>query len=301
MGLTRREWSKLLLTGFVGLAIPFRKSFAGSLQAPVVIGLQTYSLRDRSLEEAIKAMVQLKIKSCELWEGHVEPLELQWKRNSTPEETSRKKELLTAWRKGLKMEDVGYIREKLAKAGIKIQAYSATFKDNISEHDLELAFKIAQALGTDTITSSATVSVMKRVDVYAQQYKIKVGMHNHAHVDKPNEFATPDSFVRGAQGLSGYIKINLDIGHFTAANFDAVAFIRENHQNIVCLHLKDRKKDQGANLPFGSGDTPIAAVLRLVRDNNWPIPANIEYEYNGADTVTELGKCISYCQQIINS
>jgi sugar phosphate isomerase/epimerase len=283
----------------VGLAMP--GSFALSRQAPVVIGLQTYSLRDRSLEEAIKAMVQLNIKSCELWEGHVEPLELQWKRNSTPAETSRNKELLTAWRNELKMSSIAAIREKLAKAGITIQAYSATFKDNISEHDLELAFKIAQALETDTLTSSATVSVMKRVDVYARQYKIKVGMHNHAHVDKPNEFATPDSFVRGAQGLSEYIRINLDIGHFTAANFDAVAFIREHHQSIVCLHLKDRLRNQGANLPFGSGDTPIADVLRLVRDNNWPIPANIEYEYNGADTVTELEKCISYCQQIITS
>lgn len=293
MGLTRREWSKLLLTGFAGLAIP--RSFALSIQGPVVIGLQTYSLRDRSLDEAIKAMVQLNIKSCELWEGHVEPFELQWKRNRTPSETARNKELLTAWRKELKMADITAIREKLDNAGIKIQAYSATIKDNISEHDLELAFKIAQALGTDTLTTSATVSVMKRVDVYAQQYKIKVGMHNHAHVDKPNEFATPDSFVRGAQGLSEYIKINLDIGHFTAANFDAVAFIREHHQNIVCLHLKDRKKDQGANLPFGSGDTPIADVLRLVRDNNWPIPANIEYEYNGADTMIELKKCITYC------
>ncbi|SIO48922.1 sugar phosphate isomerase/epimerase family protein [Chitinophaga niabensis] len=295
--MTRREWSKLMLTGLAGFAIPF----TGFSQPGVVIGLQTYSLRDRSLDEAIKAMVQLNIKSCELWEGHVEPLELQWKRNSTPEETSRKKELLTEWRNSLQMSYIESVRGKFSKAGIKVQAYSATIKDNISEHDLELAFRIAQALGTDTLTTSGTVSVMKRVDVYAQRYKINVGMHNHAHVDKPNEFATPDSFERGAKGLSEYIKINLDIGHFTAANFDAVAFIREHHQRIVCLHLKDRKKDQGANLPFGSGDTPIKEVLRLIRDNNWAIPANIEYEYNGADTVKELEKCIAYCQQIITA
>ena len=295
--MNRREWSKLMLTGLAGFAMPVM----GFPRSMVVIGLQTYSLRDRSLDEAIKAMIQLNIKSCELWEGHVEPLELQWKRNSTPEETSRKKELLTEWRNGLQMSYIESIREKFRKAGIKVQAYSATIKDNISEHDLELAFKIAQALGTDTLTTSGTVSVMKRVDVYARQYKINVGMHNHAHVDKPNEFATPDSFERAAKGLSEYIKINLDIGHFTAANFDAVAFIREHHQRIVCLHLKDRKKDQGANLPFGSGDTPIADVLRLLKDNNWPIPANIEYEYNGGDTVKELEKCIAYCQQVITT
>lgn len=56
--------------------------------------------------------------------------------------------------------------------------------------------------------------------------------------------ATPESFA-AAMRLSRYFKVNLDIGHFTAANFDAVAYIREHHANITNLHLKDRKKNQG--------------------------------------------------------
>lgn len=299
MMLTRREWSKMALTGIAGMMVP--RSFAQQKASDVIIGLQTYSLRDRSLDEAIQAMIRLNIKSCELWEGHVEPRELQWKRNSSAEETRRKKEEMTAWRNALQMEEIHGIREKFRTASIKIQAYTATFKDSISEHDLELAFRIAQALGTDTITTSAQVSVMKRVDVLAGKYNIQVGMHNHAHVDQPNEFSTPDSFKRGMEGLSEHIKINLDIGHFTAADFDAVAFLRDHHRQIVCLHIKDRKQHQGVNMPFGEGDTPIAAVLRLVRDNNWPIPANIEYEYNRADTETELKKCIAYCHDILKS
>ncbi len=122
--MTRREWSKLMLTGLAGFAMPAM----GFSRSMVVIGLQTYSLRDRSLDEAIKAMVQLNIKSCELWEGHVEPLELQWKRNSTPSEMQRKKELLTEWRNRLQMSYIGDVKEKLNKAGIKIQAYNATIK-----------------------------------------------------------------------------------------------------------------------------------------------------------------------------
>ena len=53
--------------------------------------------------------------------------------------------------------------------------------------------------------------------------------------------------------LSKYFKINLDIGHFTAANYDAVAYLREHHANITNLHLKDRKKNQGDNVPWGHG------------------------------------------------
>jgi sugar phosphate isomerase/epimerase len=95
------------------------------------------------------------------------------------------------------------------------------------------------------------------------------------------------------------IAINLDIGHFTAANFDPVAYLDKEYANIVTLHIKDRKRDQGDNLPFGEGDTKIKEVLQLLREKKYPIPANIEYEYKGQDTVAEVRKCFEYCKSAL--
>ena len=91
-----------------------------------------------------------------------------------------------------------------------------------------------------------------------------VAMHNHSNTKDPNEFATPESFA-AAMALSKYFKVNLDIGHFTAANFDAVAYLDANHARITNLHLKDRLRDQGANVPWGQGAAPIRCTSRSSR------------------------------------
>jgi sugar phosphate isomerase/epimerase len=123
-------------------------------------------------------------------------------------------------------------------------------------------------------------------------------MHNHSRIH-PNEFARPEDFADAMKGMSEYIAVNLDIGHFTAANYDPVSYLDQNASRIVTLHIKDRKKDQGANLPFGEGDTPIREVLQLLKRRKLAIPAMIEYEYKGADTVAEVRKCLEYCKQAL--
>ena len=79
-----------------------------------------------------------------------------------------------------------------------------------------------------------------------------------------------------------------------------MSFLQQHHARIIALHIKDRKKNHGPNTPFGEGDTPIGPVLRLLRDNKWKIPANIEYEYGdehpGLDTIAEVKKCYEYCR-----
>jgi sugar phosphate isomerase/epimerase len=101
------------------------------------------------------------------------------------------------------------------------------------------------------------------------------------------------------KGRSNRLAINLDIGHFTAANFDALDYLDKFHDRIVSLHIKDRRKNQGPNVPFGEGDTPIVAVLQRLRDRKWDIPAQIEYEYKGTDAITEVKRSFEYCQQAL--
>jgi sugar phosphate isomerase/epimerase len=254
--------------------------------------VQTYSFRELTkaappasmdaIDIVIRAMTECGLKECELYSPQVEP----------PSN-------LRAWRLETPLDHFKAIRQRFEASGLSIFAYNLSFNDRFSEEEIDRGFDMARALGAEIVTASSTLSAAKRVAPIAEKHKMIVAMHGHSDVKDPNEFATPASFEK-AMAMSKYFKINLDIGHFTAANFDAVAFIREHHADITNLHLKDRRKNQGDNVPWGQGDTPIRAVLQLLAKERWPIRAYIEYEYDGAGTPTdEVKKCLEYVKQAL--
>src|SRR5262249_32373057 len=166
------------------------------------------------------------------------------------------------------------------------------------DEEMDRGFEFAKALGVKCITASSTLTCAKKLVPFVEKHKILVGMHGHSNLKDPNEFAKPESF-ESAMAMSKYYRVNLDIGHFFAAAYDPAAYLENHHDKILTLHIKDRKKNQGDNMPFGEGDTPIKQVLQLMKAKKYKIPANIEYEYKGQDSVAEVKKCFEYCKQAL--
>jgi sugar phosphate isomerase/epimerase len=269
--ITRRTFGKLAVAAFVKI---------NSKVAGVTIGAQTYSFRDRPLDGCIAGMKEVGLGEAELYNGHIEP---------------KDPAALKAFRNDPPLEEMRGVRRKFDAAGIELYALNYSFREEWSDRELASGFEIAKAMGVQYITASSNVSTARRIDPIAQKYKIVVGFHNHSNM-APNEFARPEDFAEAMRGKSKYIAINLDIGHFTAAGYDPVTFLEQHHDRIVTLHLKDRKKNQGPNVPFGEGDTKIKEVLQVLKTKRYPIPANIEYEYKGGDTIVEMKKCFAYCK-----
>jgi hypothetical protein len=58
----------------------------------------------------------------------------------------------------------------------------------------------------------------------------------------------------------------------------------------------------GPNVPFGQGETPIKEVLQLMKKEKYPFEATLEFEYPvpaGSDVLTEIGKCVEYCRNAL--
>lgn len=289
---TRREFTRSLVAAGTGIGFARTARGHGQIDSTfggVTIGAQSYSFRDRSLDDAIKAMEAIGIGSCELWSGHTEPLR----------ELRGDREKLRTYRLETPLSKYEEIGTQFHEAGIQLNAFNYSFRDHFTDVEIARGFEMAKAMGAKSLTASGTVSVASRVNAFAKRYNLLVGMHNHSKI-RENEFATPEDFEAASKGNS-HIVVNLDIGHFVAAGFDPIDYISKNHGTINTLHIKDRKADQGPNVPFGEGDTPIREVLALLRDKGYAIPANIEYEYKGGDTVEEVGKCFAYCRQALDS
>jgi sugar phosphate isomerase/epimerase len=308
---TRREFGLLTVAGLVGLNTDVTEPAAttDATVNGVRVGVQTYSFRDLprpsggdAVDTVIRAMTECGLTECELFAPQLEP---QFStgagggRGAPSPEAQKAREDLRRWRVETPLDHFRSIRKKFDAAGIAIYAYNYSANTSFTDAEIDRGFEMARALGAEIITASTTLAVAKQIQPFAEKHRMVVAMHGHSKVDDPNEFATPESFAR-AMKMSKQFKVNLDIGHFTAGNFDAVSYIREHHADITNLHIKDRRKNQGDNTPWGEGDTPIRDVLQLLKRERWPIRAYIEYEYPGAGSpIDEVRKCFDYVKKAL--
>jgi len=225
------------------------------------------------------------------------------RRGMTPEEQAAadaRAAELRKWRMSATEATFKPVKKKIEDAGIDLRILCYNMNVNSTKDDeIEYGFMMAKALGVKVMSTSTQVSMAKRTAPFADKHKIYLAYHGHDQTKNPDEVSSPDTFAT-VLAASKYHAINLDIGHFTAANFDPVAYIQEHHDRITHLHLKDRKKDHGENVPWGQGDTPIKAVLQLLRDKKYNMPGNIEFEYQG-DPMVEIPKCLQYAKEALNA
>ncbi len=281
--MTRREFSSVLLAG---AAAP-RWEIHG-----VVLGGQSYSFRHLSFDEMLAAWKKLGVTSIELYRNDIEP------KRQPGEAAAAYRERLREWRLQAPMEVFRQVRSKMDGLGLKLCVYMYDFRDDFTEPEIARGFEMARALGVDMLNTTSTLSVVKRIDAHAKEAKIRVGLHNHTWF-RPNEVTTPANYEEAMAGCSEYIGINLDVGHLFASGFDPVSFIERHHDRITTLHLKDRKKNDGPDMPFGQGDTPLREILQLVKRKRYRFPSMIEYENQGPDTYEQVARGLEYCAKAL--
>lgn len=209
-------------------------------------------------------------------------------------------EATTAWRKTASIKKFEEFGKNYKKAGVSIYAYKPDcFGLQNTDQDIHFGMAAAKALGASHVTLEFNSNEMHtlKLATIAAGYGIKVGYHGH-------EQQTPTLWDK-ALAQSPANGINVDLGHFVAAGNKApLDFIKEKHDRILSMHIKDRQTPEHGkgNVVWGKGDTPIADALKLIRDQKYTFPATIELEYEvpkDSDPVKEVKKCVEFCKNVL--
>jgi sugar phosphate isomerase/epimerase len=310
---TRRDFGKLALAALPLPAFPFFGKLAAQSNTQIAglqFGIETFSFHDlppagdpKLIPTIVRNMTELGLVECEIMSGHVEPYASVatgwWVQSRKAPGYQKLREDARRWRLTVPMDYYAKVRKQFEDAGQRMYLYNVNFNETFTDEERDRTFEAAKALGSAGFSSSTVLSEAQRLVPFVEKHKMFVAMHNHNNLFDPDQFATAESFEK-ALAMSEYFYVTLDIGHFTAGNNDAVAFIRKHHDRIVNIHIRDRKRNNGPNRPFGQGDTPIKEVLQLIRDNHYPIRCYIEYEYGSFRfSVEEVKACLEYCRQAL--
>ncbi|NOT61957.1 MAG: sugar phosphate isomerase/epimerase [Acidobacteria bacterium] len=209
---------------------------------------------------------------------------------------------LKKWRLSASMDKYKEFRKKYDDAGVTIPIIKFGLNSNMSPEEIEYCFTVAKVMGCRAITCEPPLSQTKLLGEFAAKHKIMLGYHGHSNMTSEEAFAKPSSWET-AMAHSEYNGCNIDVGHFTAGNgFSPAEFIKKYNKRITNLHLKDRKINQGPNMPWGQGDTQIKEILLMMKKEKYTFPASIELEYpvpEGSDAVKEVAKCIEFCKNAL--
>ena len=297
----------------------------------VTIGVQTYSFRTQEDESPLAILEYIKetgIKHVELMGNHAEPFAgapaspmddpakraimiKQWRQQKLTEEEAElvvilREEMvqfnadLAKWRSEVDYSKFEELRDLYAANGISIYAFKpSVFRKSNTDDDIRYGMRAAKALGANhvTVEHPEDDEHTARLGKIAEEEGILMAYHGHMQ-------QTPTLWDTALAQSSGN-SMNLDFGHYIAAeNENPLQIIKDKHASIASMHLKDRQKQSngGGNLMWGTGDTPIAEVVTLIRDNGYTFPITVELEYEipeGSDAVQEVKRSYEYIKNIL--
>jgi len=316
---TRRDIGKLALAALPAAAA--RAAKPNSVFGGVQVGINApYSFHNipGGADDILNYMTQTNISAVEL---RLQPVEAYLKAPApwvappvprgttrpplTPEQQAERTAAVAAlqkWRLSQSMDGFKAFRKTYEGAGVLIQIVKFDGIDAMSDDVVDYCFQLSQALGANAISCEIPVSRTKRLGEFAAKYKMMVGYHGHGNLTNPEAFGRLGAWEQ-AFSYSKYNGANVDIGHFFAANgFSPAEWIKTNHTRVTHVHLKDRKANNGPNMPWGQGDTPIREILVMMKQEKYQFQATIEMEYpvpEGSTLLAEIAKCVRFCRDIL--
>jgi sugar phosphate isomerase/epimerase len=190
-------------------------------------------------------------------------------------------------------EVIQKLQAKLDQHHIKAVNYGVVGLPN-NEAECRKVFEFAKKLGLRAVTSEPDPAAMDLIEKLVKEFDIGMAIHNHPKQPKnPNyKFWDPDYILSLVKDRDSRMGSCADTGHFARSGVKPVEALKKLEGRIISSHLKDVLN--GADVPYGTGQSDPAAMLDELRRQNFKGNISIEYESNLDKNVPDVAACLGF-------
>ena len=241
-----------------------RSVFAAEKAAPK-LGLQLYSLRGYSRDEALKHAKELGFESVEFYSGMLAL--------NAPD------------------AEIAAVRKQVADMGMTISAHGVNrlTKDGAENRKV---FEFAKKLGIPCITADPDFDAFDNLDELVKEFDIRVAIHNHGPTHRYNKAI---DVLRVIEKRDVRIGACADLGHYIRSGQSGPEVIRILKGRLYGIHLKDfaEMKDRTKGVILGKGHLNVEAVFTELQQVDFPANGalSLEYEENEKNPIADIREC----------
>ncbi len=233
---------------------------------PFKMGLQSYSLRNYKLDEALQKTNDLGLKYWESYPAHV------------PADASKAAEF----------------KQKAADKGIQVIGFGVVHFGNDHDANRKL-FEFGKAIGLGYFSCDPDPNAFDGLDKLVEEFGIPIGIHNHGPGHRYGTIASIRDAIKDHHEKIGCC---IDTGHFLRSREDPVEAVEVFDRRIYGVHLKD-VDDATRFTILGEGDLRLADILKALAKRNYSYCLALEYEENPQNPIEDIRACLASVRKAV--
>ncbi len=204
----------------------------------------------------------------------------------------------------LPAEGIEQLLGKLAQHKVLAVNYGVVRLPN-DEPECRKVFEFAKKLGLYAVTSEPEPAAFDVIEKMVKEYDIAMAIHNHPK--RPNDsnykYWDPEYIMSLVKNRDRRMGASADTGHFARSGLKVVDVLKTLEGRIISSHLKDIRPfaPRGADVPYGTGESDVIAILDELKRQKMQGNISVEYESNMQNNVGEVGQCIGFVRGYVQS
>jgi len=239
------------------------------------VGVQSYSLRNYKLPEAIRHLQGMNVHYVELAGTHI------------PTTASN--------------EEIAETLKLCQAADLKVSAHGVNPFSKDHEKNKKI-FEFCKKLGIRTISANPQpdAETFASLDKLVAEFDMRIAIHNHGPGALYDKLDSVTTIIKNHDKRIGAC---VDCGHFIASGEDPVKCVLALNDRVYGVHMKDHEESgkKSPSVVLGKGHLDVVGLFKALRQIKFSSDKalSLEYEANPMNPIDDMKACLEIAKEAI--